>query len=83
MAEPPRYRCRDCGNDTRFRAKANIAVDVIVDGRGEVTTLDLESQMLEGDPKVIEVTDCLSCGGVNILDLEKESENVEDKERDG
>jgi hypothetical protein len=83
MAEPPRYRCRDCGNDTRFRAKANVAVDVIVDGRGEITKLDLESQMLEDDPKVTEVTDCLSCGGVNILDLEKESKDIDHTERNG
>lgn len=83
MAKPPRYRCRDCGNDTRFRAKANIVVDVIVDGRGEVTKLDLESQMLEDDPRVKEVTDCLICGGVNISDLDKESEDSDNRNRDG
>ena len=83
MEEPPRYRCRDCSNDTRFRAKANIVVDVIVDGRGKITKLDLESQMLEDDPQVTEVTDCLKCGGLNILDLEKESEDIDHKNRDG
>jgi len=75
MADKPRYRCRNCGNDAKFRARAKLIADSItVDGYGNIINLDPESYIIDekSPPEVLEVTDCLSCGGVSIEDFEQE-----------
>lgn len=76
MEDAIRYRCRQCGNDTRFRAKASAGIDVTVNGRGEIIKIDMESQLVEDDnpPKVSEVTDCLVCGGMDIAQERDDSD---------
>jgi DNA-directed RNA polymerase subunit RPC12/RpoP len=63
-----RYKCSNCGNDSRFRALAKFNdCEVIVDGSGELLDPCFDSQVNDPeDVEILEVRDCLECGSTKV-----------------
>lgn len=76
-----RYKCLVCGNISRFKALATAQVEIIVDGSGNLITVDLDQMIQDSELEIQEVTDCMECGASgpeSIIDESKSNPGEHD-----